>query len=121
MAIPSAVWNEAIALANVAGDREILKELIEIWLRQTPRLSSDIIRAVQIENPDELHLAAHTLKGSLQLFGMDTAASVAAALENAGRTKNLAGGADLVHQLETELALVVPQVIAYQATHESAH
>ena len=118
MAIPSAVWNDTIALANVAGDQEILIELMEIWLRQTPRLLLDIKQAVQSDNPDALHLAAHTLKGSLQVFGMETAASIAAALEVAGRTRNLAGGADLERQLEAELALVVPQIIAYQAAHE---
>jgi len=83
------LWNESAALSNVGGDVADLKDLLHIWLEQVPNLLSDIESALQERNPERLYRAAHTLKSSLQLFGMDACVEVAESLELAGRMQHL--------------------------------
>lgn len=120
MTIPSTmtrVWDETLAMANVDGHVQDMKELLEIWLRQAPCLLFDIRTALQNNDPVSLHLAAHTLKGSLQILGIEAAASIAQALENAGRTGLTTDGMNLLIQLEGELDLVTPQIVFFQNAH----
>ena len=83
------LWNETVALSNVGGDVADLRDLLQIWLEQVPGLLSDIESALQEREPDRLYLAAHTLKSSLQLFGMDACGRVAEDLELAGRMRDM--------------------------------
>lgn len=120
MNIPSAetrVWDEKLAMANVDGNVQDLKELLEIWLRQTPCLLFDIRTALENNDHGSLHLAAHTLKGSLQILGIEAAVSISQALENAGRTELTSDGMNLLIQLESELNLVTPQILFFLNEH----
>ena len=107
------VWNEQLALEIVDGCISDLKDLLEIWLRQSPRLLSDIRSALESHDAKKLHLAAHTLRGSLQIFCTDVDHSAAAALEAVGRIGQTPNEIDLFTKLEVEIALVTQQVVVF--------
>ena len=109
----TASWNEQTALANVDGCVSHLKELLEIWLRQTPKLVSDIKKGLAEGDSDRIHLAAHTMKGSLQIIGADAAALLTESLEIAGRTAKISEGSELLNQLVSELSDVTAKVTAF--------
>jgi CheY-like chemotaxis protein len=76
--------DRAVLLATVGGNRELLVELVEIFLEQTPALMSMIDAAIADGKADALRRSAHTLKGSLITFAAQRAVSAARALEVLG-------------------------------------
>ena len=110
-------WDAELALANLDDCLEDLKDLLEIFLRQTPRLLRDIRSALENNDAQKLHIASHTLRGSLQILCADAAESLAGALETAGQQGRIADGTQLLPKLEEELAVITQQVQTYLATH----
>ena len=100
-------WNLESALKGVDGCASDLRELLEIFLRQTPALMVDIRSALESHDAKKLHLAAHTLKGSLQILCADEACAVAAELEALGNKGQTDSGGQLLSKLDTELASVL--------------
>ena len=101
------VWNLESALKGVDGCVSDLRDMLEIFLRQAPALMSDIRSALEKNDPKKLHLAAHTLKGSLQILCADEACAVAGELESLGNKGQTAGGVQLLSKMESQLAGVL--------------
>lgn len=93
-----------------------LKNLLKIFLRETPRLLSDIRTAVENSETQRLHLAAHTLPGSLQILCADDAEFKAGAMETAGKHDRTAVAVTLLPKLEHELAMITLQVTTFLNT-----
>lgn len=106
-------WNEQTALENTDGCVSYLKELLEIWLRQTPKLVSEIGEGLAEGNIERMHLAAHTMRGSMQVIGAELAASLAESLETAGRTGQTSEASELLNQLQSELRELTAKIEAY--------
>jgi PAS domain S-box-containing protein len=75
------VFDEEAALARVEGDRQLLAELVEIFLKQCPEWTAEIREAAAEHNADRLHRAAHTLKGAAGNLGFDVVVDLAKKLE----------------------------------------
>jgi PAS domain S-box-containing protein len=86
-------------LDRLSGDSQLLSELIEIFLSQTPTLLAAAQRALQEKNGRELARVAHCIKGSAGNF------LARAALETAGRLEALAEQADFSRAREALSAL----------------
>lgn len=97
-------WNAQLALECVDGCEAELRDLFRIWLRQSPELLSSIRSALEHDDPENLQLAAHTLKGSLQILCADMACAYAAELETAGENRKTASAACVLPKLEVEIA-----------------
>jgi two-component system, sensor histidine kinase and response regulator len=69
------------AALDMVGDEETLRELTGLLLEQMPRLMGEICAAVEAGRPEQLRLAAHTLKGSALVFAADETVAVAQRLE----------------------------------------
>jgi CheY-like chemotaxis protein len=78
-------------LKQIGGGDENLKEIVELFAVESKKLMEKIRDAITNEDPSELQRAAHTLKGSISLFGVKCPAAAALRLEIMGRDKNLAG------------------------------
>jgi signal transduction histidine kinase/HPt (histidine-containing phosphotransfer) domain-containing protein len=104
-------WQEA--LDAVQGDRALLKELVEIFLDEYPVLLSQAREAVSEDDAARLQHAAHTMKGSVGLFGARKAEALCQELEDAAA----AGGADDLQKslaaLEKELETLVKSLHAF--------
>ena len=77
------------ALERVEGDTDLLREMIDIFLEECPRMLADVEHAVAASDPKALHHAAHALKGSVSNFAAPGAATASFTLEKMGRQQKL--------------------------------
>ncbi|MCP4610287.1 MAG: response regulator [Planctomycetes bacterium] len=77
-------------LKQIGGGDENLKEIVELFAVESEKLMTRMREAITNEDPSELQRAAHTLKGSISLFGVKCPMAAALRLEIMGRDKNLA-------------------------------
>ncbi len=91
-------------LAHVEGDKELLMEMVELFLQDSPRLIGAIREAAARGDAKSLERSAHTLKGSVSNFCASAAAAAALRLEQMGREGDLAQAAEGCAALEKEIA-----------------
>ncbi|WP_404306064.1 NAD-binding protein [Neorhodopirellula lusitana] len=77
-------FNLDVLKENVGDDPDLWDELIDAMLEETPRLLDEMQEAFKQNNVDQIRHTAHTLKGSLEIFGASSAQELAARLELAG-------------------------------------
>jgi CheY-like chemotaxis protein len=100
----AASWNKAEALGRTGGDEELLEELCQIFLEESPKLLQKVRQAVASGDFDGVMRAAHSLKGESSYLGAAGTSQAARQLEEMGRSKDLSGAADIVAVLEREVA-----------------
>jgi two-component system sensor histidine kinase/response regulator len=93
-------------MVRLEGDRDLLKELVGLYLEDEQGLIDQIAAAIRDLQPDALRRAAHTLKGSVANFCAASAQATAAALEAAGQDGRLDSAPDLFGRLVAELERV---------------
>ena len=96
-----------IALEHVGGDRELLAELVTVFLQDYPRLKSEAQQAIAQGDHSRLERAAHTLKGRLAFFGIHKVRDQAAALELMGRTNDVSRATQAWAEIESEMIRVL--------------
>jgi signal transduction histidine kinase/two-component SAPR family response regulator/HPt (histidine-containing phosphotransfer) domain-containing protein len=106
------VLDAAEALDGVAGDRQLLAELVQVFAAQCPRWLAEIRDAVVRQDAAHLHRAAHTLKGAVGNFRARAAYAEAQRLETMGREGNLTAAADACTALEKEMHRLMPALTA---------
>lgn len=99
-------WDPETALSFTEGDRDDLKELIEIWLNQLPTLMQAMSEGLDERDAPKLELAAHTLRGSLQILTQGDVINLAAQLEMAGRNEDFVAARPLYEQMQQRMALL---------------
>jgi HPt (histidine-containing phosphotransfer) domain-containing protein len=97
------IVNVAALMDRLEGDRELLRELVGLYLEDEPGLINQIVTAVAAGDAPSLARSAHTLKGSVGNFCAPAAQAAAAALEVAGREGRLAEAPALLERLSAEL------------------
>jgi CheY-like chemotaxis protein len=90
----------------VGGEDELLAELINSYLEETPPLLTRLHQSLAQADSTELRMAAHTIKSSSKDFGANTLAELSLELEKIGKAETLTGAADLVAQAEAEYGRV---------------
>jgi two-component system, sensor histidine kinase and response regulator len=100
---PEAGFDFSAALNYVGGDRELLDELIGIFVEDAPIRMKALRHAIGSGEATELTREAHTLKGSLKVIGATTAAGLAQGLEALGRDGNMGEADKLAIALEREM------------------
>src|SRR5689334_6512378 len=97
-------WDKTEALDRLGGDEDLLGELCQIFLAESPKLLQKLREAIAEADPQAVMRAAHSLKGELGYLGAEDAVQAARELEDMGHDKNLAHAAELFTVLERELA-----------------
>ena len=85
------IFNEEEVLRLVDGDREFLKEIAGIFIRQSPDALERLRDAIDGGRHLDLARTAHKLKTELASFGAEMARQRAYRLEIMGRNKEMAG------------------------------
>jgi two-component system, sensor histidine kinase and response regulator len=102
--------NDSIDLAalmdRLGGDRELLVELIGLYLEDEQALIDQVAAAVAAGDAQRLARAAHTLKGSVGNFCAAAAHGAAAALEAAARADRVDAATPLFDAMVSELEKV---------------
>jgi len=76
----------------VGNNRQLLRKLVDKFFLEYPRLLEDVRTAVAARDASLLRRAAHTLKGSVGIFGAHEAVDRALRLEMIGKSENLNPG-----------------------------
>jgi PAS domain S-box-containing protein len=93
-------------LEATVGDPTLVRELISTFLSDAPNLVGALRSSLEQRNPEELRIAAHTLKSNGRTFGATALASLSEELERSAQTGTLAGAGELVSRIENEYARV---------------
>jgi two-component system, sensor histidine kinase and response regulator len=95
-------------LERVDNDRELMKELLEIFQKDFPHHRQELLQAVAADDMRRIATIGHTLKGMFANLAAGRAASLAANLEVIGRASERTGLAEAVQALEAEAATLLP-------------
>ena len=76
-------------LARLGGDEDLLREVVGLFLDESPRLLGEAEAALAAGDAGRLEQTAHRLKGAIRNFGTSPAAEAAGRLEALGRSGNL--------------------------------
>ncbi|MBI3979312.1 MAG: response regulator [Chloroflexi bacterium] len=89
-------------LGTGSGGREVLKELVDLFLAEAVSALAAVEQAVAEGDPEQLRRSAHLLKGMCANLGAEPMAAVSADVEQLGRAGTTTGAALLVAHLRLE-------------------
>ena len=98
---PSVDFNEALLM--VGGDKDLLREAIELFLEESRGQLEDLDEAVKRQDGETIKCLAHGLKGALSTFGAHAARDLAYRLETMARKHDLSGAQGVLQQLKMEI------------------
>ncbi len=101
-----------LASLRELGDRELLKELGELFLEDVPPQLEALREAIEGGDASSVQRVAHTLKGSCGNMGATRMSTICAELEDVGRSGELERAPVLVERLEAEFGSVRPALEA---------
>ena len=96
------------ALSHVRGDRELLRELAEIFLAEWPEWIAGLRNEMARGNLEQARMIAHTVKGSLGTFAATEAHAAAEAVETESRHQRTQSAKESLDKLEREMANLLP-------------
>jgi CheY-like chemotaxis protein/HPt (histidine-containing phosphotransfer) domain-containing protein len=100
--------DKARALKYVDGDENLLRELVQLFLDDCPRLLIDLRNAIAQQDAATLQRVAHTIKGAVANFGDRSAGETARQLETMGKNQNLNSASDACTALEYRIEKIRP-------------
>jgi signal transduction histidine kinase/DNA-binding NarL/FixJ family response regulator len=109
--LPGAIFTELVA--RVGGDEKLLKRMIHTFRRDTPKRLAGIAEAIRRKNPEALASLAHALKGSVSIFGAESARKHTQELQDLGRGKELSRAAEVLALLKEEIAKLQANLRGY--------
>jgi PAS domain S-box-containing protein len=98
------IFDGEAALARVDGDRELFREVVELFSGECARLMAEMQSAISEGDAYRLNRAAHTLKGAVGNFGADAVHELALELEAMGKHGDLTGARETFPVFEGEIA-----------------
>jgi CheY-like chemotaxis protein len=110
------ILDKAALLARVGNDRQLLKELVALFLEECPKLVSDVRDAVAAKDGRRLKVAAHTLKGAVSNFSTWPSFEAALRLETMGHKNDLAHAEEGLAALDAALARLQPVLAHFAAS-----
>jgi two-component system, sensor histidine kinase and response regulator len=96
-------WRRAEALERLDGDEELLQELCEIFLNESPKLVQKLRQGLAEGDSEALKRAAHSLKGEASYLAAACATQAARRLEDLSKEGDLAQAGEALAVLEREL------------------
>ena len=102
-------------LESVGGSRKLLREVVDVYLADTPARVAEIRRSADAGDASALADAAHALKGSVGLFVRGGAFETARRLELAARNGEMKGVGELCAELERKVASLATGLASLRA------
>jgi two-component system sensor histidine kinase/response regulator len=103
----------AAVLACTDGDEELARELVAMFLADSPTLLSDIHKAIASGDRRALESAAHTMTGAVSYVGSRRANEAALRLQTMGMNGDLNGVERALAELEKALKRIAPLLGAF--------
>ena len=102
--------------AQVAYDRELMVEIIDLFLAERAKDLADMSESLASGNLPQLMRSAHTIKGSLGSLHAQLARHRSQELETAARLGNHQACVSLLGALEQDLNELEPQLLSLRAS-----
>ena len=96
----SGTWDPATALARLGNDETLMREIVEIFLAETPKHLMTLRQAIKEGNFELMERIAHSLKGEVRFLEIPLASQIAGEVEEMGRSRNLHNAMERVGRLE---------------------
>lgn len=96
--------DRAAALARVGGDMDLLREVAGVFLEEYSGTLADLRKAIEAADAHKVERYAHALKGCISTFGTGPVFATALAIEQQGRSGDLAGTSQKLSELEAGLS-----------------
>jgi PAS domain S-box-containing protein len=103
----------ASSLEYVGGDRQLLKDLMEVFLQTCPEWLEEVRTGLARQDAAQVQRAAHKLKGTLGNFGAQVAFDAALQIELQCRTGSLQGVEEIWGLLAREMDRLLPVLKAW--------
>ena len=104
------VVNKSELLERLDGDMVFMKDIIEIFFDESPKLLADIKEAIEDNDTSSLRDLTHAMKGMLNNLAAKPASSAAVKLENIARSGDLVHASEAYLALEDEISLLIPEL-----------
>jgi len=111
------VWDQAAALKQLDEDQELLNDMIDLFLKETPVRIIDLENALAQDNLIALADASHALKGMAGHFCADLLQSKAASLEHSARQGDPADFQQMTTQVVNAALSLISILQQSQGTH----
>lgn len=109
----------ATLLDRVGGDEQLARKMIATFLRDTPKRVARIESALKQKNGPQLASLAHALKGSVSIFGAESAELSAERLQDLGRAYDFSSTASVYKQLKEGIAELEANLRGYALQNRS--
>ncbi len=97
----------------VEGDMEFLREIVQVFLEESPAYLAEVRAAIERGDASELQGKAHRLKGVVSGLAGSAASRAAYCLEQIGREGDLSGANQAYSVLETEMERFRSAILAF--------
>jgi signal transduction histidine kinase/DNA-binding response OmpR family regulator len=111
-------WNKREMLEKLDGDKNLLDQIIQIFLASAPNHLSELRQAIADGNAKRVETTAHSLKGELGYLGVAEISTKARQLEEMGRNSDLERAKDLFRQFEAEVLAFIERLRSSTSTDE---
>ena len=101
---------DALRSLTPPGEPDVLAEVLQMFLTEVPPRIERLRNAWTAGNIEEVHRAAHSIKGSAGNIGAHAMHAVCKQLDEQGRAGNLDGAGHLIDQLGSEFARVETEI-----------
>jgi len=102
-------WDEL--RSNCGEDEGLVRELVEVFLSESPQMLEDIRRSWKVADAVALKQTAHRLKGSLISMGAHRAARCAQVLEQMGYEAKLEAAGEGMVELDNHMAALCAELV----------
>lgn len=107
-------WDEA--LVSTGGDRELMRQLIDVFLAEGPRMIEEAQRAIEAQDALRVRRAGHSLKGCCGYFAVRETYDAALQLERCGVSGDLSEAATALQALSHEIDRLTPALHQFRVS-----
>jgi HPt (histidine-containing phosphotransfer) domain-containing protein len=100
-------------MESTGEDEELLKEVIQALLEESPKYLEDIRSALDAGNAADLNDAAHALKGTIRVIAVDELIELGQEIENQAHAGNLHALDDRIREFESRVRGLYPALRAF--------
>ncbi len=112
------VLDEAALMSRVDNDLQLLRDLVDLYLGDYPRLLDEIRAGLGRKDSRALQRGAHSMKGCTSNLAAKLASEAAFKLEGLAHASDWAEAGNALESLERELARLKPALLAVRAETE---
>ena len=115
---PVEVLDEALLVSRVDRDPQLLRDLVDLFLEESPRLVEEIRGALDRKDAKAVGRGAHSLKGCTSNLAAKVASESALKLERLAHAGELARAESVLSELESQLVRLKPALLSVRAEAE---